>query len=1277
MTSRPSRAQRAAEFAGTSRYRVVRRLGSGGMGEVYEVWDREWEASVALKRLTRTEPKQLARFKREFRSLAHVSHPNLVTLYELVVGDEHSMITMELVEGIDFLSWVRGRGSVSYDPSGDTLRLSPADTTVVGGDDSGRSIGMLLTEEVELPARGIVPLGSFDERRLRAIALQVSDAVGGLHGIGKLHRDLKPSNVLVTAEGRAVVLDFGLIEDFGDHEETRPEVAGTPGYMAPEQEAGERSTPATDWYGLGAMLFEAMVGIRPRSSRQLGKLVAALDPAGLPEDLWRLCCDLLRRNPESRPRASEISARLCGRWEPASLRPGGRSVAALSPLLSAGRFVGREAELGDLRRALEASRRFAKRLAVHGRSGIGKSALIEHFLGDLEREGEVVVLRGRCFEQESVPYKAFDALVEDLEELLASLAPAQIDALMPAGVDALVRVFPVVGRGRGVLVSGPRETEPEEPLLIRQRAFDALRELLRRIAERRPVVLWIDDLQWADIDSRALLNVLWRQPDAPRVLWLLSFRTEELDSRGFLRELAEPDGRPGHDVLEIGALAPQAARRLVSLWLSGEHPDRVDSLVEDLVEEAAGNTFLLQEVARHARSLEEGGRGPGVRTLDLDAVIESRLAVQPPGARRLLEVLAVGGRPLRADVAFRAAGEMREGLALVVALRAAKLLRTEGAIDRAPRQPRVEIFHDRLREVLISRLDADALRALHASLASALETAGEDEPDALYEHHLAAGNAPAAARWAEIAAQRAFEALAFGRAAAYLGRALELAPALDDDARHSLAQRQAEALAWAGRVEESARAYLDLAAQGDSVEHLEHRRAAAQQYLLAGYLDEGLAVMTEVLRAAGLDMPAAGRRALLQLAWLRLRVRVRGVRFDESSPVEISEDDLLRIDTCWAAAAGLGMVDTFRGAIFQARGLLLSLRAGEPYRVVRSLAVEAAFSASAGARGLARAERFLEGARRLAHRTQDPHAVALTHMSGGIVAFLGGDWIRALERCERAREKLEHCRGVLWERTTTDTFLLGSLQYLGRLDELAAEVPALTAAAEAQGNRNAVTDLATRFNVTWLIADDPEGARRAVDESIARWSQRGFHRQHSNALRAQVHIDLYQGDARSAWERVVSVWSDLRGSLLLGIQVLRVEMLYLRATSALAVCAGEGIQHRLRRDAESVARRLRREDAAWIRPFGLLVESGLASLAGDRTTAASRLGAAISGFEASNTHLWETAARLRLGVLEGNEGSGRREQACEWLRRRGVLDPERFAWMLAPVGAPVEPWSLS
>src|SRR4030095_7369142 len=99
--------QPSDEFLGTDRFRIRRKLGSGGMGIVYEAHDLETDKVVALKALTRTEPSHISRFKNEFRSLANVAHPNLVSLYEFMSDGEYWFFTMELVKGIDFLEYVR------------------------------------------------------------------------------------------------------------------------------------------------------------------------------------------------------------------------------------------------------------------------------------------------------------------------------------------------------------------------------------------------------------------------------------------------------------------------------------------------------------------------------------------------------------------------------------------------------------------------------------------------------------------------------------------------------------------------------------------------------------------------------------------------------------------------------------------------------------------------------------------------------------------------------------------------------------------------------------------------------------------------------------------------------------------------------------------------------------------------------------------------------------------------------------------------------------------
>src|SRR5689334_6460482 len=205
----------STEFAGTDRFTIEHRLGAGGFGTVYQAYDREWKMRVALKVLRRNDPAFLYRFKREFRSLAAVDHPNLVKLHELFSDGQHWFFTMELVNGTGFLEHVQSR--------------------------KGKPCNLSL---------------------LRPALLQLARATVALHRLGKLHRDIKPSNVMVTHEGRVVLLDFGLVRERSFQRSEETAVVGTPAYMSPEQMSG-RAEDATDWYAMGVMLFQALTGSLP------------------------------------------------------------------------------------------------------------------------------------------------------------------------------------------------------------------------------------------------------------------------------------------------------------------------------------------------------------------------------------------------------------------------------------------------------------------------------------------------------------------------------------------------------------------------------------------------------------------------------------------------------------------------------------------------------------------------------------------------------------------------------------------------------------------------------------------------------------------------------------------------------------------------------------------------------------------------------------------------------------------------------------------------------
>ncbi len=402
------------DFPGTERFEIRRRLGAGAYGVVYEAFDRERNCAVALKTLRPGNVEALYRLKREFRALADITHPNLATLSELLTDEERWFFTMELVEGTNFLHYVRER------------EAAPRPAAMAGSLGSTRSeTAEAASGEVDTasPASSRI---SFDEDRLRSSLRQVVSGLAALHGAGKLHRDIKPSNVLVTREGRVVLLDFGLVTELGPYADDRSlSLVGTPAYMSPEQGSRIPASEKSDWYSLGIMLYEALTDRQPfggtfvemmwEKSRSDPRTPGAIVP-GIPDDLNALCMDLLRRDPKNRPTADEILVRL-GAPAAGAVRP--REASALS--LRPGPFVGRRDHLSALHEAFEASRQGqATSVYVHGTSGIGKSALVRHFLEDLRNEN-VVILSGRCYERESMPYKALDSLVDSLSQYLKRL----------------------------------------------------------------------------------------------------------------------------------------------------------------------------------------------------------------------------------------------------------------------------------------------------------------------------------------------------------------------------------------------------------------------------------------------------------------------------------------------------------------------------------------------------------------------------------------------------------------------------------------------------------------------------------------------------------------------------------------------------------------------------------------------------------------------------------------------------------------------------------------
>ena len=1227
-------------------YEAAALLGRGGMGVVYRATDTRTGTTVALKSLPSADPAALMRFKQEFRSLADISHPNLAALFELFAVDEAWWLAMECVEGTDFLWYVRGE-SLRPEPSSSSDNEQTSEVTIAHG--AGGLAGRF--------APGAAPLGPDQVARLRATMSDLASALYELHANDTLHRDVKPSNVMVDCGGRTVLLDFGLATALsGSRGNEGSGLFGTVSYMAPEQAVGRALTPAADWYAVGVMLYEALVGRLPFSGPSGDVIVRKLAEAPplprtlcpeLPSDLCDLCEALLATNPARRPGGREVLTRL-GVPEREARQRGDELM------------VGREAHKQSLRAALDQVRRGKPAsVFVEGQSGAGKSHLVRHFLAEARALPSAVVLSGRCYEDESVPYKAVDSLIDALARFLAGLGQHERSAFAPRDAGALGRLFPVLGE----LVGPPNRAEagPDvpDPLELRRRAFRSLRELLARIGDRRPLVLHVDDLQWGDADSAALLADLMRPPDTPVLLLLGVYRSEYADQSVCLRTLQDAYQTfpgPAAVTVSLGPLDEASAMELAGALLPPGLAD-AGTRAARIVQESGGIPFFIHELARHAA----GNFATETSAADLDHVISRRARELPPAAREVLEMVSVCGHPITRQALAAATGHVDRGV--LRQLRTAHFIRTTGADD----SDWVEPYHDRIREAIARSLDAEVTRSYHGRLAEHLERLDAADAETLAAHFDSGGVPEKAGAYYARAADNAADALAFDHAAKLYARALELHAANGAGATR-LRARLADALANSGRGPDAAREYLAAAAASNAADAVDLQRKAAYQYCVSGHLADGRAVLARLLGSIQVAMPEHRATVIVRLLVQRARLRLRGLRFTSRPASTIDPKVLLESDLTWAASAGLSMFDILAGAEFQSRNLYHALNAGEPARIARALAWEAAHTSNAGARAWPRTSRLLAAARTIASQIDDPHARGMTAMSEGIAEFTMGRWQSARDRLVQASDALQSgCRGVAWELDTAHTFELWARVYMGDFAAMTARTGRLIKEAEERGDRYAVTNFAS-FMVPHehLVAGDTAAAAAAVDHALQLWDLDGYHLQHMTALMMRVYIDLYRGDGQAALDRLAARRGWVRAGFFTTIQVLRIVMLSLEGRAALTAAATSRDRSRLRAVIARAAGRIENERVSWAQPMARVLRAGLAALDGRNDAAVALLEQAASEFDDVPMDGYAAAARWRAARLLGRDGraGALAEAGGAWFKRESVADPERMTAML-------------
>ena len=846
-------------------------------------------------------------------------------------------------------------------------------------------------------------------------------------------------------------------------------------------------------------------------------------------------------------------------------------------------------------------------------------------------------------------------------------------ALLPRRPELLSRLFAVFGELETLSAFPVGRTSLPNPdeQQMRRRAFEAFCELLGRMADRNPVVISIDDLQWGDLDSIALMAQLVLPVSAPALMLILSFRGEQAATSPALVALSALRQRlmDAGSWLDIGikGLSDDESRELLErLQADGRPIDAMQS--SGIVQESGGSPLLLSELLRFSSRESDSGATPGpAKGVLISSMIRHRTATLSSTARHLLEAMSVSGEPMSKTMLCRIvdADDENPALAIGLLIREHLVLVTGGT-----QETRVEPFHDQVREAALSWLSPEELRGWHSRLARLLQMQADADPQRLLRHYRGAGNLPAAFDSALAAAKNSEAALAFEQAARFYTEAIETGEAGEAD-RASLHRRRAEVLAKAGRGYESAQSYLEAAVWPAHNDALEMRRHAAEQLMQSGHVKEGTRLLKDLLRGGHVHVPATRIESLVRMLALRLFIRVRGVRWTERSEAEIPPATLRKLDLLWSGAMALIAVDPIFGSYLQALHMLQALRAGEPFRLCLTLGIAAIYQAMAGNREYEHGLKLIGSARQLAERCNDQQLFAGVNLNRAGLDFM----------CGRVEDGLSHCRtglahlasanrpAIAWEIGTANLLLVWFLGWGGRIRELSETLPSVLADARSRGDLYAevCAQCSATSHLVPLAADDPELAMAEIESALRPWGKKSFDLPRLNATFARVDCFLYDGRPQEARQLLLSAWQGIRKSMYpRGNQIYSVILYYSRGRTALAEWFLRPDDKQLRSETEQFSARLAKLQSPWGDALSRLLRAGVMVGLGRRSEAATLLQTAEEILREQGLRLLAAAVLRRRGELDSVNGAHRIEAADAFMRSENILRPDRMAAMILP-----------
>jgi len=871
------------------RYRIVERLGRGGMGEVCLAHDDMLDRQVALKFLTATDTTGgLERLLGEARAAAALDHPFICSIYEVTVIDSRPCIAMEYVRGESLDRKLRGGP------------LAPGEALRIGE--------------------------------------EIAEALEAAHKRRVVHRDLKPANVMLTEGGHIKVMDFGLATRLPQPEtadlaatvevvQAVGVIRGTPAYMAPEQIRGEPADRRSDIFAFGILLYELLTGTNPFLRVGVNATIAAIlaEPApalrtrvAISEIADALLRRMLAKDPEARQQSfgdvrSDLR-RLAVDLSAASTRL--PAVIEGAPGEPERDSIGRDAERALLLQALTDARSGRGSLVlVAGEAGVGKTHLAEDLLRTARQHG-CQTLVGRCHEQDGTP--PLIPYIELLEESSRLMAAGAFKEAVGASAPQLAKLLPELHR---LLPDMPPALDLP-PHLQQRFLFSNVRDFLARVpsvsadGELKPLAILIDDLQWADESTLQLTQYLAAQLATLPIVLIAAFRDAEMAAKPMLDQLVSQ--RHARSIVLRPFAEPDVLRLLAALGAANPPA----GLVRKVAAHTSGNPFFIVELFRYLK--DEGrlfdARGQWTRDLQLDdvdvpdtvrVVLERRLQRVSSDTQNVLKAAAIIGREFEADL-LEAVAEV-DGDTLMSALDEAEQARIlKGPSGR--RDLTWRFAHQLTCQSLAGAIPRLRRQRLHLRIADAMAGSGgagresRIKTSAIAHHLYCAGPRADAARTAAALIQAGDEShatYATEEAVHHYRRALEVMQDTsgNDPAKQTVQETLADLLAVLGQRSTAMEHYdaldKEYGAAGSAIDSARIARKIGTLHWHAGERGEAMAAYRRAL--AGLS----GSAAHLEAAHLYQELGLAAFRSgDNQKAVEWAEQAVTAAERALAEAAG-------------------------------------------------------------------------------------------------------------------------------------------------------------------------------------------------------------------------------------------------------------------------------------------------------------------------------------------------------------------------------------